>query len=169
MAKLSPDCPIACLHQPSLFLHSSALTTQCLPLKHSPRTLALGLHFPPSPHLPQPPLFAMQQSLIQVKEFHRFLVYVQLVKNPPAMQETSVQFLDWEDLLKKGQATHSSIHTRLSDFHFTSAYELQKQANRIKPLCTQIQPHGTSHRFLHVLWLFHDSTLCILFYFDYLE
>ena len=26
----------------------------------------------------------------------------QLVKNPPAMQETSVQFLDWEDLLEKG-------------------------------------------------------------------
>ena len=27
---------------------------------------------------------------------------VQLVKNPPAMQETSVQFLGWEDLLEKG-------------------------------------------------------------------
>ena len=26
----------------------------------------------------------------------------QLVKNPPAMQETLVQFLGWEDLLKKG-------------------------------------------------------------------
>ena len=33
----------------------------------------------------------------------------QLVKNPPAMQETLVQFLGWEDLLEKGQATHSSI------------------------------------------------------------
>ena len=30
----------------------------------------------------------------------------QLVKNPPAMQETSVQFLGWEDPLEKGQATH---------------------------------------------------------------
>ena len=30
-------------------------------------------------------------------------------KNPPAMQETSVGFLDWEDPLEKGQATHSSI------------------------------------------------------------
>ena len=28
----------------------------------------------------------------------------QLVKNPPAMQETPVQFLGWEDLLKKIQA-----------------------------------------------------------------
>ena len=26
----------------------------------------------------------------------------QLVKNPPAMQETSVQFLGWEDSLEKG-------------------------------------------------------------------
>ena len=27
---------------------------------------------------------------------------VQLVKNPPAMQETLIQFLGWEDLLEKG-------------------------------------------------------------------
>ena len=33
----------------------------------------------------------------------------QLVKNPPAMQETPVWFLGWEDPLKKGKATHSSI------------------------------------------------------------
>ena len=33
----------------------------------------------------------------------------QLVKNLPAMQETLVQSLGWEDLLEKGVATHSSI------------------------------------------------------------
>ena len=33
----------------------------------------------------------------------------QMVKNLPAVQETQVQFLGWEDLLKKGMATHSSI------------------------------------------------------------
>ena len=33
----------------------------------------------------------------------------QLVKNPPAIQETLVRFLDWEDPLEKGEATHSSI------------------------------------------------------------
>ena len=33
----------------------------------------------------------------------------QLVKNLPAMQETWVQSLGWEDLLEKGKATHSSI------------------------------------------------------------
>ena len=33
----------------------------------------------------------------------------QLVKNPPAMQETSVLSLFWEDPLEKGKATHYSI------------------------------------------------------------
>ena len=32
-----------------------------------------------------------------------------LVKNPPAVQETPVQFLGQEDPLEKGEATHSSI------------------------------------------------------------
>ena len=57
----------------------------------------------------------------------------QLVKNPPVRQETWVQSLGWEDPLKKGKATHSSIwawriprtvyiyiyksRTQLSDFH----------------------------------------------------
>ena len=33
----------------------------------------------------------------------------QVVKNLPAMQETWVQSLGWEDPLEKGMATHSSI------------------------------------------------------------
>ena len=33
----------------------------------------------------------------------------QLVKNPPAMWETWVQSLGWEDPLEKGKATRSSI------------------------------------------------------------
>ena len=33
----------------------------------------------------------------------------QLVKNPPAVQETWVRSLGWEDPLEKGLATHSSI------------------------------------------------------------
>ena len=59
----------------------------------------------------------------------------QPVKNPPAMWETWVPSLGWEDPLEKGKATHSSIlfwriswstvhgvaksGTQLSDFHFT--------------------------------------------------
>ena len=55
----------------------------------------------------------------------------QLIKNLPAMQETWVRFLAWEDPLEKGKSTHSSIlawripihgvtksWTQLSDFHF---------------------------------------------------
>ena len=34
---------------------------------------------------------------------------VQLVKNLPAMQETQVGSLGWEDPLEEGMATHSSI------------------------------------------------------------
>ena len=66
-----------------------------------------------------------------------------LVKNPPAMQETSIGFLVWEDPLQEGMATHSSIlawripwteepsrlqsiefqsQTQLSDLQFTSSH-----------------------------------------------
>ena len=37
----------------------------------------------------------------------------QLVKNPPAMQETWVPSLGWEDTLEKGKATHSSVLKRV--------------------------------------------------------
>ena len=33
----------------------------------------------------------------------------QLVKNPPVIQETSVQSVNWADALKKGMATHSRM------------------------------------------------------------
>ena len=32
-----------------------------------------------------------------------------MIKNPPAIQETQVQSLGWEDPLKEEMATHSSI------------------------------------------------------------
>ena len=60
----------------------------------------------------------------------------QLVWNPPAMWETCVRSLGWEDLLEKGKSTHSSIclensmdyivhgitkgRTQWSDLHVTS-------------------------------------------------
>ena len=61
----------------------------------------------------------------------------QLVKNLPAMWETWVRSLGWEDPLEKGKATHSSIlagefhglysplghkQTQLSDFRFSLSY-----------------------------------------------
>ena len=42
-------------------------------------------------------------------QYSRASLVAQLVKNPPAMRETWVQSLDWEDPLEKGKATHSSI------------------------------------------------------------
>ena len=33
----------------------------------------------------------------------------QMIKDPPAMQETWVRSLSWEDPLEEGMATHSSI------------------------------------------------------------
>ena len=63
----------------------------------------------------------------------------QLVKNLPAMRDTWIQSLGWEDPLEKGTSTHSRIlawripwdctvpwvaksRTRLSDFHFPSRW-----------------------------------------------
>ena len=37
-----------------------------------------------------------------------------MVKNPPAMPETWVQSLGWEESLEEGMATHSSILPRES-------------------------------------------------------
>ena len=44
-----------------------------------------------------------------ISTFYWASLIAQLVKNPPAMQETLVRFLDQEDSLEKGSATHSSI------------------------------------------------------------
>ena len=41
----------------------------------------------------------------------RASLMVQMVKNLPAMQETWVRSLDWEDPLEEVMATHSSILT----------------------------------------------------------
>ena len=41
--------------------------------------------------------------------FNRASLVAQLVKNPPAMQETWVQSLGWKEPLEKGEATHCSI------------------------------------------------------------
>ena len=50
-----------------------------------------------------------------IRIFFKFLLYIevslvaQMVKNWLAMRETWVQSLGWEDPLKEGTATHSSI------------------------------------------------------------
>ena len=44
-----------------------------------------------------------------LSDLGRASLVAQLVKNPPAMWETWVRSLGWEDPLEKGKATHSSI------------------------------------------------------------
>ena len=74
----------------------------------------------------------------------------QLVKNPPAMRETWVQSLGWEDPLEKGKAAHSSTHssivaernpwtvhgvaksrTQLSDFHSLHCSLVDKSLSKL--------------------------------------
>ena len=50
--------------------------------------------------------YALENGFHLVK---RASLVAQMVKNLPAMQETWVQSLGWEDPLEKGKATHSSI------------------------------------------------------------
>ena len=47
--------------------------------------------------------------LVMVSFPIRASLVAETVKNPPAMQETQVRSLGWEDPLKKGMVTHSSI------------------------------------------------------------
>ena len=49
----------------------------------------------------------------------------QLVKNTPAMWETWVQSLGWEDPLEKAKATHSSILA--GEFHELYVYSMGSQ------------------------------------------
>ena len=67
-----------------------------------PSVLTLWL----SPHFPPPRDSVLNRALFPWSRASRI---AQLVKNPPAMQDTLDQFLGLEDLLEKGKATHSSI------------------------------------------------------------
>jgi len=49
------------------------------------------------------------QTEIETVSSSRTSLIAQMAKNPPAVQETWVQSLGWEDSLEMGKATHSSI------------------------------------------------------------
>ena len=53
------------------------------------------------------------EEMVPWKEKLKYIIQAslvaQVVKNPPAMQETPVRFLSQEDPLEKGEATHSKI------------------------------------------------------------
>ena len=59
----------------------------------------------------------------------------QMVKNLPAMQETWVQSLDWEDPLEKGMATHPSI--------LAWRIPWTKKAARLQPMGSQRVRHNS--------------------------
>ena len=59
----------------------------------------------------QKPYFLQNCSAKITLRAKKASLVAQMVKNLPAMQETGVQSLIWEDPLEKGMATHSSILT----------------------------------------------------------
>ena len=56
-------------------------------------------------------LFIYRYMNLKIPEVHISSSVAQLVKNLPAMWETSVRSLGWQDALEKEMATHSSILT----------------------------------------------------------
>ena len=53
--------------------------------------------------------FVESKSIVYPLQYSWASLVAQLVKNLPAMEETWVQSLGWEDPLEKGKATHSGI------------------------------------------------------------
>ena len=92
----------ACLHQLGAKIVEHAV--QLLPTYMSVRSLFIQLHYYRK---------MASTSLLPFKSFIKCLpeasLAAEMVKNPPAMQESPVWFLSWEDLLEKGMATHSSV------------------------------------------------------------
>ena len=60
----------------------------------------IGLPCPPPGDLPNPEI--KPTSLLSPSLAGGFFIAGQLVKNPPALQETPMQFLGLEDLLEEG-------------------------------------------------------------------
>ena len=55
------------------------------------------------------PFGAVAEVWLESRKASENSFVIQLVKNPPAMQETWVRSLGWEDPLETGKATHSTI------------------------------------------------------------
>ena len=52
---------------------------------------------------------SLREQICYLLQYSLAFLVAQMVKNPPAMQETWVQSLGWEDPLEEGMATHSSV------------------------------------------------------------
>ena len=97
-------CPQVCI--PSLLLGHKTLWPNSWPLfilSTFPKTLQIQSHSGALEVRILMSGFGGEQNSAQAS------LVAQLVKNPPAMQETWVRSLGWNDPLEKGKATHSSI------------------------------------------------------------
>ena len=71
--------------------------------------------------------FINRHYVLEYFNIYRASLVAQLVKNIPAMWETWVWILGWEDALEKGKATHSSIMTW--KFHYMHCFHLNCKKN----------------------------------------
>ena len=124
--KLSTHCPCGCLRRSScLHLEYRATRWRCCLLRILV-TITLyqhnyGLGFPDSSVGKESACNAGDPSSISVSgrsagerigyplQYSWGSLVAQLIKNLPAMQETWVWYLDWDDPLEKGETTHSSV------------------------------------------------------------
>ena len=82
----------------------------------------------------------------------------QLVKNLPAVQETLVRFLGWEDPLEKGTATHSSIQA--GELHGLCSPCSQKESDTTELLSLSLIQSSFSALKIPVLQLFISPSMC---------
>ena len=111
------DCSLAASSVHGI-LQARILEWVAIPLSSWPRhqtwvSCIAGRLFPDCSHHSKPQLKWPNNLLIDIaqfttKEVGKYLE-TQMVKNLPAMCETQVHFLGWEDPLEKGLSTHSSI------------------------------------------------------------
>ena len=114
-------CPVACGTFPDQKSNSCLLHWQAdsLPLGHqgNPKTLFLNKVLNVYKNIySEPHRYTIQIQQLIIVTFTQSLPYrvwaflmAQIVKNAPAIQETWVWSLGWEDPLEEGMATHSSI------------------------------------------------------------
>ena len=97
----------------------------------------MGSHLFPYPILPFP---ISHNQINFIHSTYRASLVAQTAKNLPAVQETQVWSLGWEDLLDKGLATHSSIQPGESHGQRSLAgYSLwgRKESNTTEQINTQ--------------------------------
>ena len=84
----------------------------------------------------------------------------QVVKNPPAMQETQVRSMGREDPLEKGMATHSSILARIPLTEEPGGLQSMGLKSRINQCRLFIHSSVNGHSGCFMPWLWYDRYCC---------